>query len=124
MKLRFIGNGESYFGGVLLNRLGQVIDVPEQDAKEIVTGNGPYTGWAGSIAMIPEERWHQTGITADEQKKFMYPGDRIGAPKEFTEKLHVAMGQLEEFRQEVEADRKDALMELNAGGSPVNEETE
>ena len=103
MKLKFIGT-EAGIGGTTLMRLGQEIELPDDAAKQIITGHGAESGWAGGVPLLPAERFDGIFGTDDEAKKtlkkYQDPGARMNAPQEFQDKLRSAYEALEQWRQE------------------------
>jgi hypothetical protein len=104
MTFRFIGT-EAEISGSKLTSLGQPVEMDTAEANVIILGGGIGQGFAGAIALLPEEQFAEVGFTEAEIAKYAYPGARINAPEEFTAKYRAALIALHEYRMSIKEDK-------------------
>ena len=90
MKLHFIGS-EIEIGDAKLNTFGEVIELDDAIAKEIIARNAP---------LLPASDFKACGFTADELNAHKYPGQRNNETPEFAAKHLKARIRLAELRQD------------------------
>ena|ERR1043165_7887431 len=75
---RFVGSNCVIHGVAELSKFGQRIELPNDLAETVIRGGG---------AIIPEHEFEAIGFTADELKKYEFPGARVNAPQSFKDKF-------------------------------------
>lgn len=100
MKMVFLGTETDIGGYPALRNFGQVIELPDQLAKEAVLGGA---------ALIPVDQFDAVGFTEQELRKFATPGARRQATEEFAHKQHAALLALHEYREGLEKEEADRL---------------
>jgi len=104
---RFIGH-TSAIGSLSLRRFGQKVELTTDDARSAVNGG---------CALVPEAEFWACGFTEADLRDYATPAQRARATDGFTQKYHLAIGQIGWHVMEVVL---DAPEENGDGGGRVN----
>jgi hypothetical protein len=77
-------------GRIKLDRFGQGVTLPVELARVVIQGGG---------AVIPAEKFEAIGFTAEELKRFAFPGPAESAPEAFKVKRAEAWRQFAELKE-------------------------
>jgi hypothetical protein len=91
MTLRFIGN-KADVGGTKLTRFGQVFQLPDDVAAELVTNP------AAKLPALPDTDFSMIGFTSRELELYQFPSAHADAPEAFLNKKRAALSRLTELR--------------------------
>jgi hypothetical protein len=102
-KYRFVGT-EATFGDRRLSRLGDVVELTDEEAKSVFGITG--------LPAAPNEAFEAAGFTPDELKKHGTFGGRANAPATFWEKFMKVQESVGQLAKAVEPPKVDAPKEV------------